>query len=259
MKSLSGLAATKPSLVAGMRRIGCVIGALLWSAGVLCDAAGPIRYQVRDIGVLPGGFGTVGHDINNLGEITGTGYGADGSFHAVIYQRRRLEEMGLLPGFAESFASAINDRTEVVGTQYTEGYSDFTGFLWRDGQMFNLTALIRIEGPVQPVDINNHGHIVGNWYGPGANASEGFVFANGRFTLLPKLVPDGMVRPASINDRGEIVGSATTEGIFFWHSRIFVQKWPGPEPWCAAGDGNQCRLQHQQRGNNRGRDRESWF
>jgi probable HAF family extracellular repeat protein len=196
----------------GIGRIGCVVGALLGLMGVWCEAAGPIGYQIRDIGVLPGGFGALGLDINNSGEITGIAYAADGTLRGVLYQQRRLEDLGLLPGFSHAFANAINDRTEIVGNQYTKEFGSFAGFLYRGGQLLDLIGIR--DGQVSPSDINNRGDIVGNWQHPDVFLSEGFVFADGTFTFLPKLVPDGGAYPSSINDQGDVVGYATTQGGF---------------------------------------------
>jgi uncharacterized membrane protein len=200
--------------------------AVLLCAAAACSHAAPLRYQIRDIGVLPGGYGTVGADINNLGEITANASTSAGELHAVLYQGRRLHDIGVLPGFPQAFPYAINDRTEIVGTQYGGslfGTPGITGFLYTHGELLDLETVMGVEGWTYPVDINNHGHIVGSWYQEGISTSDGFVFANGTFTLLPRLVPNGPIYPFAINDAGDIVGSMPIRDTFYDFRAILIR------------------------------------
>jgi uncharacterized membrane protein len=203
---------------------GSFVAVLLCAA--VCSHAVPLRYQIRDIGVLPGGYGTVGADINNLGEITASASTAAGELRASLYQERRLYDIGVLLGFPQAFPNAINDRTDIVGTQSggtVSGTPEITGFLYTGGQLIDLESLMGVEGWTYPVAINNDGHIVGQWIRPNFDTSEGFLFANNTFMLLPKLVPSGPVYPSAINDAGDIVGSTPIRDAFYDFRAILIR------------------------------------
>src|SRR5687768_16572985 len=125
-----------------------LVAVLLCAAAAPSDAA-PLRYHIRDIGILAGGYGTIGSDINNLGEITANASTSAGEIHAALYQNRGLHDIGVLPGFQQAFPNAINDRTEIVGTQYggsVSGTPEITGFLYSGGQLVDLETLMGVEG-----------------------------------------------------------------------------------------------------------------
>jgi probable HAF family extracellular repeat protein len=189
--------------------------AVLLCATAWCEA-GPVRYRVRDMGLFGGGNSLLASGINNHGEINAVATTAEGWFRVLLFQGRRPKDIGLLPGFDHAWSGgAINDRTEIVGVQYLENFLEGRAFLYTGGKLIDLDSLMAVAGWTQPIDINNRGHIVGYWFQSRASRSfEGFLFANGVFTLLPKLAPDSPIYPTSLNDNGDIVGSTPTSGPF---------------------------------------------
>lgn len=83
---------------------------------------------------------------------------------AVLWtERGGMRPLGRLPGDSTSQARGVNSRRQVVGVSTSfEGVS--RAFLWEDGKMKNLNALIRPgsgDSLVSAQDINDEGHITG--------------------------------------------------------------------------------------------------
>lgn len=79
------------------------------------------------------------YGINNLEQVVGTAFGADGRQRAYIWLDGVIEELGTLGG-AASTAYAINDLGHVVGEAHTEaGYTH--AFFYRPGRMRDLGTL----------------------------------------------------------------------------------------------------------------------
>jgi uncharacterized membrane protein len=68
-----------------------------------------------ELGMLQGGVNSDATSINNLGEVAGATYFADGSRHATIWNGLTPTDLGTLPGMADSYAFGINNLGEVVG------------------------------------------------------------------------------------------------------------------------------------------------
>lgn len=79
------------------------------------------------------------YGINNLGQVVGTAFGADGRQRAYIWLDGDIEELGTLGG-AASTAHAIDDMGHVVGEAHTEaGHTH--AFFYRPGRMRDLGTL----------------------------------------------------------------------------------------------------------------------
>ncbi len=109
--------------------------------------------------------------INSLGQIAGgcdtSGFGS----HAFLYTGGTTYDLGALAYGATSFAAAINNHGDVVGFSQTETPdpdnppTPRAGFLYRNGQMFDLNSLIDATGEWHieaAVGINDSGQIAAN-------------------------------------------------------------------------------------------------
>jgi len=116
----------------------------------------------RDYEVVLLGAGRVMHDINDAGVCIGDGTGADGSTRAVTASGGRFAELGTLGGSASS-ARGINDAGVIVGGALTADDRDHHGFVFAQGVMRDLNALVdrRLGWEIiHALGINNRGEIV---------------------------------------------------------------------------------------------------
>jgi MYXO-CTERM domain-containing protein len=94
--------------------------------------------------------------INNYGDIVGTSLDGSSVYHAVLYSHGTMHDLGSFDGFAEAYD--INNLGRVVGNGAN------AGFLYADGSMFDLNALLVGAGGwrVTRADaINDAGQIIG--------------------------------------------------------------------------------------------------
>jgi hypothetical protein len=84
---------------------------------------------------------------------------------AYVWRGGTAEALDSLAGFASSIAVRMNDEGEIVGRAYNgTGNDDYRIVLWRDGEIFDLSALAQAQGwSLQAVQgINDDGWIVAN-------------------------------------------------------------------------------------------------
>jgi probable HAF family extracellular repeat protein len=116
---------------------GTAIHAFRWQSGVMTD-----------LGTLAGGDDlSRANGINDRGEIVGISDTATGAVHAFLVRRNHMLDLGTLDNDPKltSAAEAINDEGEVVGSSQTRLADNSVvqrAFLYRDGRMRDLTALI---------------------------------------------------------------------------------------------------------------------
>jgi probable HAF family extracellular repeat protein len=126
-----------------------------------------------DLGVPQSWNWSTARDINNVGDIVGTAGATTCCLrHAYVWQRGSQPfDLGTLLALPAGGALAINNLGEVVG-QYWDGASivddgSSTGFLYVDGEMYDLNALIPATSSVHifaPFDINDKGQILAEAY-----------------------------------------------------------------------------------------------
>jgi probable HAF family extracellular repeat protein len=147
--------------------------AVLWEDG-----------EVIDIGNLGGVAWNTPMAINNHGEVVGfSNYSAEdeGAFNARAFywsEETGIQDLGTLPGDAISQALSINDRGQVVGQSCTADFSTCRAFLWEDGVMLDLNALIGFgydDHLYFANDINERGMITGQAVDAGSGDSVAFL------------------------------------------------------------------------------------
>jgi probable HAF family extracellular repeat protein len=144
----------------------------------------------KPLGGSLGGNFTGADAINEQGEAAGFAYltndPVNGPFHASLWKHiGNLTDLGTVDGDLCSFASAINAKTQVVGASAPDCNFDDTSivraFLWDQGSMFDLNALIPPGSPLylqSAETINDRGEIAGT----GVDVATGYEHA---FVLIP--------------------------------------------------------------------------
>jgi probable HAF family extracellular repeat protein len=125
--------------------------AFLYSNGVMID-----------LGTL-GGQQSIGTAINDAGEVIGTSTTASGDTHAFVYSGGVMRDLGTLgPGF--SAPTSINSAGQVTGYWYPPGVQGSGAFLYTNGALVDLNALIPSDSGwflSTANAINDRGEIVG--------------------------------------------------------------------------------------------------
>jgi probable HAF family extracellular repeat protein len=93
---------------------------------------------------LGGTHSNTAYVINNRGQAAGQVREADDStYEAALWQADgTLTPLGILPGDFAAFATGINERGQVVGNNFDAGFDWAHGFLWQNGVMTDINALI---------------------------------------------------------------------------------------------------------------------
>jgi probable HAF family extracellular repeat protein len=143
------------------------------------------RGEMEDIGTLPNGKGSVAAKVNSRGEVVGTAdVGPETTEccdptpqHAFLYRNGTLRDLGTFSGndpHVQSKGIDINEHGDVLGwSQIPDPSRPFEvvghPFLYRKGQMLDVTALIDPDDPLadyaqftDPAAINDKGWIAVN-------------------------------------------------------------------------------------------------
>ena len=218
----------------GINSIGQVVGYSQASSGLRAFLWQPTSDNsttgsLFDLGDLPGGEDySVGHDINDSGQVVGSSWTAD-ERHPFIWNpivpnasSGSLHDLGdLAGGRDEGGAIGINDAGEIVG--YSSATSGFRGFHTDidafEPDVSDLVDLGDLPGGNDyslARDINNHGQIVGVGTDNGQRAvtwtdSHHLIDLN---DLLDPISGAGWTLnyASGINDAGQIVGYGTLNG-----------------------------------------------
>ena len=104
--------------------------------------------------------------INNRGQIAGEVRSADGTHYvAALWQPDgTLTNHEPLPGDLDAFATGINDLGQVVGNDFDSNFDWSHGFIWQNGVMTDINALISADSNLSVIsasNINERGQISG--------------------------------------------------------------------------------------------------
>lgn len=121
---------------------GTVAGTLMSQATGDTHAAIFSQGQILDIGTLGSGVST--RAINDHGQVVGNTATADEitTYHPFLYDGGVLRDLGSFAGKAITTANAINNHGQIVGTAANFNAFDNEGFLWGNGQMRDINALL---------------------------------------------------------------------------------------------------------------------
>ncbi|WP_026600234.1 DUF3466 family protein [Methylomonas sp. 11b] len=148
-----------------------------------------------------------GHDINNLGQVTGYSVGFGGGPRAFIAEKdQSMIDLGVLPGGSSSVGNSINDAGQITGWADVADGSRHAFISDAPGQMMDIGLLAGYDNS-EAKAINASGQITGsafNWVG----TSHAFVSeSNGSLVDLGTLGGDSSAA-FGINDLGLVVGSS---------------------------------------------------
>ncbi|HEX8521246.1 MAG TPA: hypothetical protein VF669_03250 [Tepidisphaeraceae bacterium] len=179
---------------------------------------GPVGRDVtvgplQDLGTL-GGSSSQANSINERDQIVGqSSINAQSTAHAFLYENGRMKDLGTFTSprtgtGSSSFANDINNLGDIVGyVQAAGGATPYTAFLYRDGVMQDLNALIPASSGWDlwfASAINDSGQIVGSGTFNGAPRA---------FLLTPG--SGGATPPTTIPLPPGAAAGSFTLGLFF--------------------------------------------
>jgi probable HAF family extracellular repeat protein len=192
--------------------------------------------RIVDLGVLPGGSGSVGSTVNNAGQAVGISdngvpdpfsfFGIGVQIRTFLWEKGELRDIGTLGGPDAAPAGNCSNQQPgvIVGASYTSftpnestGIPTQNPFLWHNGKMRDLGNLGGLVNFAQCA--NNRDEVIGKSSlaeHPGACATgepgcHAFLWKRGSMKDLGTLGGDNS-EAVWINDAGEIAGSADLLG-----------------------------------------------
>jgi probable HAF family extracellular repeat protein len=142
-------------------------------------------------------------DINDRGQVVGSGPTKSGAVHAVLWQDGKTIDLGTLGG-RESGAAAINNRGQIVGVSDTK-HGTSHAFLWQNGRMTDLGTLGGRKSEAR--GISERGVIVGS-SGTPEGVTHACVWQGGTMTDLGAFFGGTQSAARAVNDAGQIAGVA---------------------------------------------------
>lgn len=98
--------------------------------------------------------------LNDAGEIAGGAVLPNRPFEAFLWKNGIATDLGTVDGDGCSWARAMNNRGQIVGQSFACDGSVVHSFLWEDGSIVDLNALIPTSANMQlvdPLSVNDRG------------------------------------------------------------------------------------------------------
>lgn len=130
--------------------------------------------KLTDLTAQSGGSFVFANAINDAGQIAGGAFFPGRDFDAAVWQNGVLTDLGTLDGDCISVAWAMNSRGQIVGTSLSCEPGKRHAFLWQNGSMFDLNALIPADSSLElmdPLAIGDNGEIAGIGVVPGSGCN----------------------------------------------------------------------------------------
>lgn len=176
----------------GINQSGTIVGHSVYAIGMTtAPSVVAVEWQsgtVTMLGSLQASGASDAYGINSGGDIVGAsrvGSAAGAPTHAILIHEGAMTDLGTLPGDTNSSAVSVNDAGQIVGT--SDDGNTQRAFLYEDGKMHDLNALIDPTGPlVGQVDLQAAASISSNGWiavngtdsrdtGPNADTTRGFL------------------------------------------------------------------------------------
>jgi len=117
-----------------------------------------------------GGSPLTAEALNDAGEVAGVATFPNRPFDAYVWRNGLATDLGAVGNDGCSWAHAMNARGQIVGQSFACDGSTVRSFLWENGSMVDLNALVPPGSTLQLVDtqaINDRGEIAGLGVPPG--------------------------------------------------------------------------------------------
>jgi len=182
-------------------------------------------YAVFELPTL-GGNNSYGWKVDESGNVIGSAFLVVNDFHPMLWlDGQEPVDLGTLGGRWGS-ARGINGNGWIVGRAQIEGQigGNFSAFLWRNGEMFNL-GYLGTGDFAEAYGINDHNQIVG-WStlestSPPPRPAHAFLWEDGRMTDLGTFDGGRSSQAIAINNSGLIVGQSTSNTYGVWRPVIW--------------------------------------
>jgi len=160
-----------------------------------CFADESQTYTITNLG-NPFGGGSSAFALNDNGQVVGSAFFPDGTYHAFLWQQSTgMIDLGTFSGDVNSVAVSINNEGQIVGID--QGAIN-RGFLWQSGS--GMTDIGAGTGwSVVPRHINDQGQIEGN-----TNAG-GFIYTTSSGMNLVTIPGIPVADVAAMNNNGQMV------------------------------------------------------
>ncbi len=212
-----------------------------------------VRYNLIDLGTLPGFANSYATGINANGQVVGQSFNTvDFTGHGFLYSNGVMTDLGTLGGSASS-ADGINAAGQIAGYSTESSLVDFRPLVYNNGVptdlgLFGKAYAINSSGQVagmasshafiytngqttdlgtfggsssQAYGINSVGQVVGTAETSGDLTTEAFVYSNGTKTDLGTFGGNASIA-FGINSTGQVVGQASTTDNLATHAFLYA-------------------------------------